>query len=42
MKYIFLAITDFAILLYTEEEINDLEAVVSMLSCRALQRSNNT
>ena len=28
--------------IYTGEEINDLEVVVSMLSCCALQRNNNT
>ena len=32
----------FCSLIYKEEEINDLEAVVSMLSCDPLQRSNNT
>ena len=32
----------FAVLIYREEEINDLEAVVSMLSCGALQRRNNS
>ena len=42
MKYIILAITYFAILIYTKEEINDLETVVSMLSCGALERSSNT
>ena len=31
----------FAVLMYTEEEINDLETVVSMLFCGALERSNN-
>ena len=41
MRYIFHAITYFAVLIYTEEEINDLETVVSMLSCKALERSNN-
>ena len=42
MKYISLGITYFVVLIYTEEDINDLEAVVSMLFCGALQRSNNT
>ena len=42
MKYIFLTITFFAVLVYTEEEINDLEPVVSMVSCGALQINNNT
>ena len=32
----------FEVLIYREEEINDLEAVVSMLSCGALQRSKNS
>ena len=32
----------FAVLIYREEEINDLEAIASMLSCGALQRSNNS
>ena len=41
MKYIFFAITYFYSS-YTEEEINDLEAVVSMLFYGALQRINNT
>ena len=41
MKYIFLAITYFYSF-HTEEEINDLEAVVSMLFCGSLQRINNT
>ena len=31
----------FAVLLYTEEEISDLQSIVSMLLCRALERSNN-
>ena len=46
MKYIFLAITYskkdiFAVLIYAEEETEDLETVVSMPFCGALQRSNN-
>ena len=31
----------FAVLLYTEEEISDLQSIVAMLLCRALERSNN-
>ena len=31
----------FAVLLYTEEEISDLQSIVSMLLCRAFERSNN-
>ena len=38
MEYIILV---FAVLIHTEEEINDLETVVSMPSCGALERSNN-
>ena len=38
----FLLWLNFAVLIYAEEEANDLEAVVSMLCCGALQRNNNT
>ena len=31
----------FAVLLYTEEEISDLQSIVSMLLCCALERSDN-
>ena len=31
----------FAVYIFTEEEINNLETVVSMLSCGALEKSNN-
>ena len=31
----------FAVLIFTEEEINDLETVVYMPICGALERSNN-
>ena len=40
-KYSVLALTYFAVLMYTEEETNNLQTVVSMLSCRALAKSNN-
>ena len=40
MKYTFLAITFFADLTYTEEKINGLETVASILFC-SLERSNN-
>ena len=39
MKYIFLII--FAVLIYTEEKINNSEAVASMLSCDTHERSNS-
>ena len=39
MKYIFLII--FAVLIYTEEKINNSEAAVSMLSCDTLEKSNS-
>ena len=38
MEYIILV---FAVLIHTAEEINDLETVVSMPFCGALERSNN-
>ena len=31
----------FAVLLYTEEEISDLQSIVSVLFCRAFERSNH-
>ena len=31
----------FAVLLYKEEEISDLQIIVSVLLCRAFERSNN-
>ena len=39
MKYIFLII--FAVLIYTEQKINNSEAAVSMLSCDTLEKSNS-
>ena len=38
--YFFLLLI-FAVLLYTKEEISDLQSIVSMLLCRAFERSNN-
>ena len=38
--YFFLLLI-FAVLLYTEEEISDLQSIASMLLCRAFERSNN-
>ena len=38
----FRGLSNFAVLIYTKEEINDLEAVIFMPSCGALQRSKNT
>ena len=40
-KYSVLAVTYFVVLMYTEEEANNLQTVVSMLSCGALEKSNN-
>ena len=40
-NYSVLAITYFAVLMYTEEETNNLQTVVSMLSGGALDKSNN-
>ena len=42
MKYIFLAIIYFCGSFVTEEETNDITTVVSMQSCGALKRSNNS
>ena len=41
VKCIFLLSLVFAVLIFTEEEIKDLETVVYMLFCGALERSNN-
>ena len=41
VKCIFLLSLVFAVLIFTEEEINDLETVVYMPICGALERSNN-
>ena len=38
--YFFLLLI-FAVLLYTEEEVSDFQSIVSMLLCRAFERSNN-
>ena len=42
VKILFRELSDFAVRIYTEEERSDLQAVISMLPCGALQRSNNT
>ena len=41
MKYIFRAITDSCSSYITEEKINDLEKLLYLLSCGALERSHN-